>query len=98
MLKLFIVFILMMVFAFVMIATLCAMIVAGITDEQANIDYSDNDEEFVNQLCNNCKTGKESYDIDNRSEFCQYLRSWKDGKCEYYVPLENTSEYDLLKK
>ena len=44
------------------------------------------------QICPRCKTGKDSYELDKRSEACPYIGCWKNGKCSFYEPLENPSE------
>ena len=33
------------------------------------------------QICPRCKTGKDSYELDKRSEACPYISCWKNGKC-----------------
>ncbi len=40
------------------------------------------------QICPRCKTGKDSYELDKRSEACPYISCWKNGKCSFYEPLE----------
>ena len=41
-------------------------------------------------LCLSCKTGKESYELDSRSEVCPYLSCYNSKKkiCRFYKPLE----------
>ena len=39
------------------------------------------------QLCPNCKTGRDSYLLDNRSPFCPYIKC-NDGKtCAFFKEL-----------
>ena len=40
----------------------------------------------LKQLCPNCKTGSESYQLDKQSESCPYIGCLKDGKCNFYEP------------
>jgi len=42
------------------------------------------------RLCTNCKTGKESYELDKHSEACPYIGCYKfkKNRCNYYKPLE----------
>lgn len=44
------------------------------------------------QICPKCKTGKESYERDKHSTACPYILCWKDGECQYYVPLNDCDE------
>lgn len=39
-------------------------------------------------LCPRCKTGKKTVGLDLQSEECPYLSSWKNGKCQHFVPME----------
>ncbi|MBQ7036906.1 MAG: hypothetical protein IJN74_05400 [Clostridia bacterium] len=43
-------------------------------------------------LCPRCKTGKKSVKLDLHSEECPYLSSWKNGECQFFVPLEQPIE------
>ena len=38
------------------------------------------------QICPKCKTGKESYELDQYSDICPYIDYWKSGKCPFYKP------------
>lgn len=40
-------------------------------------------------ICANCKTGKESYELDSRTAVCPYLGLYKNNKCCYYKPLKS---------
>lgn len=40
------------------------------------------------KLCPNCKTGKETYELDRHSEYCPYIGAYSKNKCRYYVPLK----------
>ncbi len=79
---------------FVLFAMMCTMIVAGRSDEQANKEnVKEADKMFwKKQLCPKCKTGKDSYDLDKLSENCPYIECFKNGKCQFYVPLEKAHE------
>ncbi len=50
------------------------------------------------QICPKCKVGKWSYDLDKHSVACPYIGCWKDGKCQFYVPLGKSSKTSLFKK
>lgn len=41
-------------------------------------------------LCLSCKTGRELYELDSRSEMCHYISCYNfiKNKCRYYKPLE----------
>lgn len=39
-------------------------------------------------LCPLCKTGKETYELDKRSDFCPYIYAYRGNKCSCYVPLD----------
>ena len=41
------------------------------------------------KMCSCCKTGKETYALDKRSEVCPYIYSYTGNSCSCYVPLEN---------
>ena len=83
------------VLVFVTVSMYCALIVAGRSDE--NSDTGGNSEEddgmfLKKQICPNCKTGKESYELDQHSESCPYIGCWKNDECRFYVPLDKTPE------
>lgn len=46
------------------------------------------------QLCPNCKTGYDSYLLDNRSPFCPYLQYHNGESCKRFIPI-NVPEYDI---
>lgn len=50
-------------------------------------------------LCPNCKTGKDSYELDRHSEVCPYISCYncKKKECRFYVPLE-TDKKSLFSK
>lgn len=62
------------------------MVVAGRSDEQVNKMF------FKKQICPKCKVGKESYELDRHSETCPYIGYWKDGKCQFFKPLDKPSK------
>lgn len=43
-------------------------------------------------LCPRCKTGKKTVGLDFQSEECPYLSSWKNGKCQHFVPMRKPHE------
>ena len=50
------------------------------------------------QICSNCKTGKESYELDTHSENCPYMMCWSNGRCDYYKPLKKPLKLKLFKR
>lgn len=85
MLKVLFIAIAVIVIFFVIFSIMCAMIAAGRSDVQADDKFF-----YKNQICPTCKTGKESYELDNHSYACPYISCLKDGKCSFYEPLEKT--------
>lgn len=47
------------------------------------------------QICQICKTGKLTYELDPKSEFCPYIEYWNDNKCPFYKPLDKPSNKHL---
>ena len=77
------------------IALYCALVIAGRSDEQANMENNkgDNCEMFLKkQICPRCKTGKYTYDLDPKSETCPYIGCWRRNKCSFYKPLDKESK------
>ncbi len=86
--------------AFIVVAMYCAMVVAGRSNDNGNNGYKNKrDSEIFDekQICCRCKTGKESYELDEHSESCPYIGCWNDGKCSFYIPLEY-SKTSIIKK
>ena len=84
---------------FLVIAMYCALIVAGRSDEQTNMENNEGDDIelfFKKQICPRCKTGKYTYDLDRHSEACPYIGCWKKGKCSFFEPLESTPKKGIL--
>lgn len=85
--------------AFVVVAMYCAMVVAGRSDDNGNDENNGGDDIemfFKKQICPRCKTGKDSYDLDQHSEACPYIGCWKKGKCSFFEPLDTTSKKAFL--
>lgn len=74
----------------IVVALYCALIIAGRSDDQADMDNSEGEDDmlFRKQICPRCKTGKYTYDLDPKSEACPYIWCWKKNKCPFYKPLE----------
>ena len=100
MLKIFFVVAVAIIVVFVLFAMMCAMIVAGRSDRQADIENNDEaDEMFLKkQICTGCKTGKDSYELDKHSGICPYIGCWENYKCQFYVPLENTPKHSIFNR
>ncbi len=43
-------------------------------------------------LCPDCKTGRDSYLLDETSPVCPYLGCYNGRRCTYYVPLKSTQK------
>lgn len=85
--------------AFVVVAMYCAMVVAGRSDDNGNDENNGGDDIemfFKKQICPRCKTGKDSYDLDQHSEACPYIGCWKKGKCSFFEPLDTTSKKGIF--
>ena len=81
------------------IALYCALVIAGRSDEQANMENNkgDNCEMFLKkQICPRCKTGKYTYDLDPKSETCPYIGCWRRNKCSFYKPFDKNSKKRFL--
>ncbi len=54
------------------------------------------------KLCENCETGKRTYELDCHTAFCPYLFYYKNKGCLYYKPIKNPEvskeKISLLKK
>lgn len=50
------------------------------------------------QICPRCKTGKESYELDRRSDACPYINCCKKGKCIFLCHLINHQKQVYLKE
>lgn len=91
-----------LILAFCVVAMYCAIIVAGRSDEEYNNkdnnNGGDDDMFFKKQLCPKCAVGQRSYELDKHSDICPYIGCLKDGKCQFYVPLDNSSKIGLFKK
>ena len=81
---------------FLIVAMYCALIVAGRSDEQTNMENNEGDDDVFlkKQICPRCKTGKYTYDLDPKSVTCPYIGCWKCNKCHFYKPLEKISKED----
>lgn len=86
------------VLVFIVFAMMCAMIVAGRSDEENNRQNTEGADEMFwkKQICPKCKTGKDSYDLDKHSESCPYIGFWKDGKCQFFEPIKSTSKNGIF--
>ena len=86
---------------FLIVTMYCALIVAGRSDEQTNMENNEGDDMelfFKKQICPRCKTGKYTYDLDPKSEACPYIGCWRRNKCSFYKPLDKHSKSSLFHK
>ena len=81
---------------FVVVKIYCAKFVKGHSNQNEN-NSVDNKECINRRICSKCRTGKNTYDMDPKSENCPYIECIKNGECSFYVPLEKTSEKGTLK-
>ena len=87
-----------LILAFCVVAMYCAIIVAGRSDEQADMENNERADEMFwkKQICPRCKTGKYTYELDPKSEVCPYIGCWKRNKCHFYKPLEKAPKTGIL--
>jgi len=55
----------------------------------------------IRRLCPNCKTGRDTYLLDDRSPFCHYLGCHTGTTCAIFVPIfknERRVSYEHRKK
>ncbi len=88
----------LLMLAFIIVAMYCACVLAGRSDEQANIENNEGDDDMFlkKQICPRCKTGKHTYDLDPKSDVCPYIGCWKRNKCHFYKPLEKGPKKGVL--
>ena len=93
--------ILLMISAFIMLAIVIIVIYYAKFfkgNSNRNENNGNNNDEYGNKhICSDCKTGKDTYNIDPKSEICPYIECLKNGKCSFYVPLEEPSKANALK-
>lgn len=82
----------------IVVALYCAMLLAGRSDENNNNNEGYDDMFWKKQLCPNCRTGKESYELDKHSESCPYIGYLKEGTCSFFVPFEEHPNRDIQEK
>lgn len=80
------------------IALYSALIIAGRSDEQTNMENNEGDDDMFlkKQICPRCKTGKYTYDLDPKSETCPYIGCWRRNKCSFYKPFDKNSKKRFL--
>ena len=44
------------------------------------------------QLCPNCKTGQDTYLLDNKNPFCPYLHFHNGASCKMYKSIKNKNK------
>lgn len=49
------------------------------------------------RICENCKTGANSYKLDPTTQVCPYMEYHYNNKCRFYEPIEIEQE-GVLKK
>ncbi len=48
--------------------------------------------ENTGQLCPTCKTGQETYLLDGKNPFCQYIHCHNGTSCTMYKPIEKLNK------
>ncbi len=48
--------------------------------------------ENTGQLCPTCKTGQDTYLLDNKNPFCPYLHCHNGTDCTMYKPIEKLNK------
>lgn len=83
----------------IVIALYSALIIAGRSDEQANIENNKGANGLFNKkICPRCKTGKYTYDLDPKSDACPYIECWNRNECPFYKPLSKDDNTCLFIK
>ena len=101
MVKILLLILAIIIITFVVVIMYCALIIAGRSDENENNgDNNEWDDDIFGkkQICPRCKTGRDAYDLDSKSDMCPNISCWKNGKCRFYVSLEKTSKLYTLGK
>ena len=81
------------------IALYCALVIAGRSDEQTDMENNKGANDLFNKkICPRCKTGKYTYDLDPKSDACPYISCWRRNKCSFYKPLDKNSKTGLFSK
>lgn len=97
--KILLTIIILLTLAFIVVAMYCACVLAGRSDEQANIENNEGANDLLNKkICPRCKTGKYTYDLDPKSDACPYIGCWRRNKCSFYKPLDKHSKSSLFHK
>lgn len=98
MLKILLIAAVITILAFILFAMMCAMIVAGRSDEQADMENNEGADEMFwkKQICPKCKVGQETYRLDSKSEACPFIHCWKDNKCSAFEPIEKPSKNGIF--
>ena len=55
-----------------------------------------NDNKEKLQICTNCKTGRDSFLLDNKNPFCPHLEFHNGISCGKFVPMLPNSDFDDL--
>ena len=53
---------------------------------------------FRRKLCPHCKTGKRTYQLDNRSPMCPYIHCYKGRTCAMYEKLDEDKNQTILER
>ena len=70
-----------------------------LNNKKRKIDNDCDDKlDFSKQICSSCKTGRDTYSLDNHSDTCPYIASCENNKCHYYKPLGKIQNYDNILK
>ena len=70
---------------FIILAVICAVIVAGRSDEKKTREKGTEEVFLKKRLCPKCKTGKESYERDKSSYACPYISLPDEENCKMFV-------------
>ena len=77
-----------------------AIILAGRSVKQTDVRNIEKIDKMLwkKQVCSECKTGRDSYLLDEHSDSCPYIGCWKDGICQFYLPLEKYRNGQIQEK
>ena len=84
---------------FIVVSMCFAMVLTGRSDKANSVNNKGDDFMFwKKQICSKCKTGKYNYELDPKSNMCPNIHCLKNGKCQFYVPLEKNLKICIFKK
>lgn len=80
------------------IALYCALVIAGSSDKVVNKPKVEVRDNLLRgkQICQRCKTGKYTFELDRHSEACPYIGYREKDKCLFFVPLDKAPKREAM--